>query len=334
MCPGSPPTDLIDSIQTQTATGWSRRASSEGLRRYVQTIRERCKLIVLTVLVTTLAAAAVRGHRREDLRGRRPGSSSRPCRATTRRSTGLSPITCSSDPTRDVSTASSLVMTIDVARRAKENLQTDRTRALAAEGRHGGAARAEQPRGRDREGPQRRFGPEPRQHLRRRGDRRPHRQVHARPWTAHQGARAARADASTSCPGRRPTRCARSSADLRTLRAGGDPTMRVDTRADKPTSPSWPKTQAQHHRRHHRRARARRRRRVRRPDARPAPAPRGAAARALQAAGPGAHPGGEPRPRPRASWLRISFRPRASRPSAPCARRSARRAARAAAPAP
>ena len=30
-------------------------------------------------------------------------------------------------------------------------------------------------------------------------------------------------------------------AGLRTLRAGDNPTLRVDTRADKPTSPSWPK---------------------------------------------------------------------------------------------
>ena len=41
--------------------------------------------------------------------------------------TGLSPITASSDPTRDVSTAASLVTTIDVARKAKEKLQTDRS---------------------------------------------------------------------------------------------------------------------------------------------------------------------------------------------------------------
>src|SRR5688572_11145614 len=41
--------------------------------------------------------------------------------------TGLSPITASSDPTRDVSTAASLVTTIDVARKSKENLQTDRS---------------------------------------------------------------------------------------------------------------------------------------------------------------------------------------------------------------
>ena len=48
-------TDLIDSIQTQT--DWLvPSGEQQGLRRYVQTIRERFKLIVLTVLVTTLAA--------------------------------------------------------------------------------------------------------------------------------------------------------------------------------------------------------------------------------------------------------------------------------------
>ena len=44
-------------IQTQTADWQLPGEAQQGLRRYVQTIRERWKLIVLTVLVTTLAAA-------------------------------------------------------------------------------------------------------------------------------------------------------------------------------------------------------------------------------------------------------------------------------------
>jgi len=55
--PGYLQTDLIDSNQTQTAEWLVPSGEQQGLRRYVQTIRERFKLIALTVLVTTLAAA-------------------------------------------------------------------------------------------------------------------------------------------------------------------------------------------------------------------------------------------------------------------------------------
>ena len=131
------------------------------------------------------------------------------------------------------------------------------------------------------------------------GGRGPHREVQRAGRQAHQGARAARAEPSARLPGQAADPLRQQLSELRTLRAGGDPTMRVDTRADKPTSPSWPKRKLSIIAGHHGRPRAGRRRRLRRPDARPAPAPRGAAARALPAAGPGPHPGGEPRPRPR-----------------------------------
>src|SRR5205807_9903453 len=44
-------------IPTQTADWQLPGEAQQGLRRYVQTIRERWKLIALSVLVTTLAAA-------------------------------------------------------------------------------------------------------------------------------------------------------------------------------------------------------------------------------------------------------------------------------------
>src|SRR5215210_2513558 len=108
--PGYLQTDLIEPIQTQT--DWLvPSGEQQGLRRYVQTIRERFKLIVLTVLVTTLAAVLYVGTAEKTYEAQArilvtPVPRDNPTL------TGLSPITSSSDPTRDVSTASTLVMTI------------------------------------------------------------------------------------------------------------------------------------------------------------------------------------------------------------------------------
>ena len=75
-------TDLIDSIQTQT--DWLvPSGEQQGLRRYVQTIRERFKLIVLTVLVTTLAAALYVGTAEKTYEAAARRCSSRRCRGTT-----------------------------------------------------------------------------------------------------------------------------------------------------------------------------------------------------------------------------------------------------------
>ena len=327
MWPGAPPNgfDRLTS-RHRPRTGWSRRASSKDCAATSRRSASGAKLIALTVLVTTLAAALYVGTAektyeaeadmlvtpvpRDDDDAHRPRPDPRVERP---------------DPRRP--TAARLVTTIDVARKAKEKLQTDRSAALAAEGRDGRADRPEQPRRDHREGPDRRCRP------RTSPTSSPTRSSRTAPTSSHEqvdGAIKALEPRGRSPPtsraGQAPDPLRDQLTELETLRAGDDPTMRVDTRADKPTEPVLAQAQAEHHRRHHRRARARRRRRVRRPDPRPAPAPRGAAARALPAAGPGPHPRGEPRPRPSARSRRTSSRPRASRPTAPCARRSPRRA--------
>src|SRR4029078_602982 len=97
------------------------------LRRYVQTIRERFKLIALSVLVTTLAAALYVGPSQKTSKAEAdliatPVSGQD---QTLNSIPGL--IRESSDPTRNVQTAARLITTIDVARRAKSKLNTNRS---------------------------------------------------------------------------------------------------------------------------------------------------------------------------------------------------------------
>src|SRR4051794_16950947 len=101
--------------------------AQQGLRRYVQTIRERFKLIALSVLVTTLAAALYVGTAQKTYKAEvdlivTPISGQD---QTLNSIPGL--IRESSDPTRNVQTASRLVTTIDVARKAKQKLNTTRS---------------------------------------------------------------------------------------------------------------------------------------------------------------------------------------------------------------
>ena len=76
-------------------------AEQEGLKRYVDTIRERARLI-LTILAITTGGDPLRRHRHEDLRGRGGPARDRR-RAEDTDAAGPWPlITQSSDPTRDV----------------------------------------------------------------------------------------------------------------------------------------------------------------------------------------------------------------------------------------
>src|SRR3954468_13268232 len=101
-------------------------AEQQGLARYVSTLRERKWLIVLTVLITTLAAVvyvltASKVYNAEaDLLITPVGNSD-----TTLSGLGL--ITSSSDPTRDVETASKLVTSTIVAKRVKAKLHDGRS---------------------------------------------------------------------------------------------------------------------------------------------------------------------------------------------------------------
>ena len=79
-------TDLIDSSQTQTADWLVPSGEQQGLRRYVQTIRERFKLIALTVLVTTLAAGLYVGTAEKTYEAPRDPARHARSRGTTRRS--------------------------------------------------------------------------------------------------------------------------------------------------------------------------------------------------------------------------------------------------------
>lgn len=92
------------------------RLEEQGLQRYLHTIRERWWLILLTVLVTTGAAAAY-----SQLAPKVYKASASllvtPVSGSDENLVGLGLITYSNDPTRDVSTASSLVTTTSVAQR-------------------------------------------------------------------------------------------------------------------------------------------------------------------------------------------------------------------------
>ncbi len=233
------PTDLIDPIQTQT--DWLvPSGEQQGLRRYVQTIRERFKLIVLTVLVTALAAVLYVGTAEKTYEAQARMLVT-PVPRDNVTLTGLSPITASSDPTRDVSTAASLVMTIDVARKAKENLRTDRSaRSLLQDVKAEPLAQsnlvvvtAEGPSAVSAQNLANTFADAA---VEDRTDKF-NEQVDKRIKVLEPRVQSIR-----ELPGQSPDPLRLQLSELRTLRAGGDPTMRVDTRADRPTSPSWPKT--------------------------------------------------------------------------------------------
>ena len=230
---------MIDSIQTQT--DWLvPSGEQQGLRRYVQTIRERFKLIVLTVLVTTLAAVLYVGTAEKTYEAQARMLVT-PVSRDNVTLTGLSPITSSSDPTRDVSTAASLVTTIDVARKAKENLQTDRSarsllRDVTAEPLAQSNLVVVTAKGPSAVSAQNLANTFADAAVEDRTDKF-NEQVDKRIKALEPRVQSIR-----ELPGQAPDPLRAQLSELRTLRAGGDPTMRVDTRADKPTSPSWPKT--------------------------------------------------------------------------------------------
>jgi capsular exopolysaccharide synthesis family protein len=102
---------------------WLRPAEEqEGLKRYVETLRERWLLILATVVVTTLVAVAYVATASKTYEATTnilvtPISGSDPV------ATSLGLLRESSDPTRDVQTASQLIANIDVARRAAKTVK-------------------------------------------------------------------------------------------------------------------------------------------------------------------------------------------------------------------
>src|SRR3954451_408362 len=101
-------------------------AEQQGLARYVSTLRERKWLILLTVLATTLASVAYvltasKTYEAEADLLITPVANSDPTLS------GLGLISSSSDPTRDVETASKLVTSTTVAKRVKAKLHDSRS---------------------------------------------------------------------------------------------------------------------------------------------------------------------------------------------------------------
>jgi capsular exopolysaccharide synthesis family protein len=127
VCPRwqNPPAVELRGVQQQTSgTGWVQPPEEqEGLTRYVETLRERLWLVVAAVAITTGVAIAYvvfasKTYEAEADLLITPISSS----DTTIQ--GLPVIVQSSDPTRDVETASRLVTNIDVATRVHDQLGT------------------------------------------------------------------------------------------------------------------------------------------------------------------------------------------------------------------
>jgi capsular exopolysaccharide synthesis family protein len=110
-----------------SATDWLHPPEEqEGLRRYVETIRERIWLIVTAVVVTTgiallYVATATKTYSAEGDVLVTPVSGTDPALA----SLGL--ISQSADPTRDVETASRLITTVNVASRVQQALNSNRS---------------------------------------------------------------------------------------------------------------------------------------------------------------------------------------------------------------
>lgn len=108
-----------------TGAGWrSPRVAPPGLLRYVETIRERRKLIAITTALALLAAllylaTAPKSYEAESGLLVTPISQDDPAL------TGLALIQASSDPTRDVETVARLVTSRDVAERVKQDLKLD-----------------------------------------------------------------------------------------------------------------------------------------------------------------------------------------------------------------
>jgi Mrp family chromosome partitioning ATPase/capsular polysaccharide biosynthesis protein len=225
----------------QTADWLLPGEEQQGLRRYAQTIRERWKLIALTVLVTTLAAALYVGTAQKTYKAEAdllvsPVSGQD---STLNSIPGL--IHESNDPTRDVQTAARLVTTINVARIAKQKLNTDRSArsllndvestpiaqsnivAVTATGSTAVSAQNlanvfAQSTVQDRT-----------------------KKFHDALDAAIKALRPQVDRLPKEPPGTQVAPLRLQLSELETLRAGSDPTVRVETQADRPTEAAWPK---------------------------------------------------------------------------------------------
>jgi receptor protein-tyrosine kinase len=213
-----------------------------GLARYATTLKERKWLILATVLLTTLAAVvylatAAKVYQAESDLLITPVSGSDPAL------TSLGLIHDTSDPTRDVETASRLITNVNVARRVKATLHDSRTPAELL------TAVTVQPVAQSNivsitaEG----SSPDAAQHL---ANTFAQQAVADRTATFHQQLDRSIADLKRQIPSNSanspttatdPNSLPAQLVRMQTLRLADDPTMRVQTLADPPTSPSSPK---------------------------------------------------------------------------------------------
>ncbi len=114
---------MADRLDKRTSAWLSPPAEAEGLRRYVETIRERLPIVVIAVAVTTLiavvyVAAANKTYKATAQILATPLATDDPVIHT------LPLVFQSSDPTRDVETAAQFVKNLGVAERVKTNTRS------------------------------------------------------------------------------------------------------------------------------------------------------------------------------------------------------------------
>jgi len=231
----------LDNDHIQTADWLLPGEEQQGLRKYAQTIRERWKLIALTVLVTTLAAALYVGTAQKTYKAEAdllvsPISGQD---ATLNSIPGL--IHESNDPTRDVQTAARLVTTIDVARLAKQKLNTDRSaRSLLTDVQAAPVAQsnivAVTATGSSAVSAQNLANVFAQGTVQNRTNK-----FHDALDAAIKALKPQVAQLPKEPPGTALDPLRQQLSELETLRAGSDPTVRLETQADRPTSPAWPK---------------------------------------------------------------------------------------------
>jgi tyrosine-protein kinase len=224
----------------RSGADWQRpRVEAPGLQRYLQTLRERWGMIVVTVLVTMLAAGAYVATANKVYEADAdllitPISGDDP------ELTGLPLLRESNDPTRDVETAARLVTTRDVATRVRNALRLDTTperllddveaQPVAQSNIVNVKARADSPvAARDLANG---FANGLVQHR----DAELRAQIGPRAKRLRERIAAGEAQAQSGADPL-PAQLGR----LESLGAGGDPTIRVETRAAKPTSPVSPR---------------------------------------------------------------------------------------------
>jgi Mrp family chromosome partitioning ATPase/capsular polysaccharide biosynthesis protein len=231
---------LVDKDDMQTADWLLPGEEQQGLRRYVQTIRERFKLIVLTVLVTTLAAALYVGTAQKTYKAEADMLVSPIAGNDTTLNSIPGLIRESNDPTRDVQTAARLVTTIDVARRAREKLNTNRSaRSLLKDVKAEPIAQsnvvAVTATGSTAESAQNLANVFANAVVADRTEK-----FHTQLDAAIKALKPQVANI-REVPGAATDPLRIQLSELATLRASSDPTMRVETQADRPSSAAWPK---------------------------------------------------------------------------------------------